>query len=396
VSVELGPILRSLLRRKSASALLLLEVAVGMVVLVHNLVLGRYYAHLAFMPSGIDEADLVYVTRRFGVAGRSEPEARAQVAADLQRLAGTQDVAVAAALDALPFPDTATFCAVFEGQGPGAARATGWPVRATDGVTDALGLPLREGRKFAPGETGAAILSRRLARRLFPRGSAVGRTVVGEGIGAARVVGVTEDFRIRMPFAPDSGSVFLLADLPAGEREVHYAVGTAPGRRDAAVPRISAALAAGAPAGDTLEVVKFDSRATRFHRIARGATIVVAWMSLIVVGVALAGALAVASFSVAERTRQIGVRRAIGASRTRIVAYFLVENALLTGTGIAAGMVLAVPASQLVRSLLPPAAMSWFDVAISAALLFVAGLLSALVPALRAARIPPTAATRIL
>jgi putative ABC transport system permease protein len=387
--------MRSLLRRKSASALLLLEVAVGMVVMVHNFVLGRYYAHLAYMTSGLDEANLVYVTRRFGLDGRSEPEARAQVTADLRRLAGTADVAAAAALDDLPFPETATFSTVFSAQGPG-TRAPGWPVRATDGAVDALGLRLHEGRRFAPGETGVAIVSRCLADRLFPGGSALGRTVAGDGIGTARVVGVAEDFRIRMAFAPDSGSVLLLADLPAGEREVRYVVRTAPGRRDAATPRIASVLAAGARADDKLEVVKFDSFATRFHRIARGATIVVAWMGLIVVGVALAGALAVASFSVAERTRQIGVRRAIGATRGRIVAYFLVENALVTSGGVALGALLALPVSRLVHRLLPTAAMSWPDVAVSAALFWAAGLVSALVPAMRAARIPPTAATRIV
>ena len=54
--------------------------------------------------------------------------------------------------------------------------------------------------------------------------------------------------------------------------------------------------------------------------------IILTWTGFLVIAVALAGSLALASFSVAERTRQIGVRRALGASRGEIVRYFLLEN----------------------------------------------------------------------
>jgi putative ABC transport system permease protein len=117
---------------------------------------------------------------------------------------------------------------------------------------------------------------------------------------------------------------------------------------------------------------------------------------LLVVAVALAGSLALASFSVTERTRQIGIRRALGARRAEIVRYFLLENVLLTGFGLALGLPLAIALNQVVRRIMTEVVLTADAVLMSMAVFVVTGLLSALVPARRAAAIPPWAATRTL
>jgi putative ABC transport system permease protein len=401
--METGPIVRSLLRRKSASALLVLEVAVGMVVLVNNFVIGAFYFDRTFVPSGVDDGNLVFVTRRLGpgptpatapagAAARPDPDAaRAQAAADLARLGRVPDVAGAAAVDELPFSETFSFCTVLRAAGDGGRAAAAWPLEASDGVAGAMGLELLRGRAFTPGERGAAIVTSLLARRLVPGGEVLGRRLVAEGLPGLVVVGVARDFRIRAPFAPDNQSVLVVADLPAAAGELRYVVRSAPGRVAAVAGGIREALAPG-EVTTRLPALAL----TRSHRIARGAMVIIAWMTLIVLGVTLAGALAVTSFSVSERTPQIGVRRALGATRGAIVRYFLVENAIATTAGIAIGLAVTLPLNALmVRLELVPAA-TWWQVALSIALFWSAGLLSALAPALRAARIPPTAATRAL
>jgi len=115
-----------------------------------------------------------------------------------------------------------------------------------------------------------------------------------------------------------------------------------------------------------------------------------------VVTVALAGSLALASFSVAERTRQIGVRRALGASRGEIVRYFLLENLVLTTFGLALGLGLAAGMNQLVRRIMEDMVLTADVALLSMTVFLTTGLLSALVPARRAALIPPWAATRTL
>ena len=124
--------------------------------------------------------------------------------------------------------------------------------------------------------------------------------------------------------------------------------------------------------------------------------IIALWTGFLVVAVALAGSLALASFSVAERTRQIGVRRALGASRGEIVRYFLLENLILTGVRPGAGAGLAVAMNQVLRRIMSDLTLTPQEVLLSMAIFIGSGLLSALVPARRAAAIPPWAATRTL
>jgi len=386
--MELGPMLRSLVRRRSASALLVLEVAVATVMLVNYFVIGTYYSHLTFAPSGVDEGNLVFVTRRLAPGEREPAAARERVTADLARLPRIPGVVAASAVDELPFAEAVQLCTVARAR-DWPWDAVAWPLRASDGVAEALGVRVLRGRTFAPGERGVAIVTSTLAERLMGQVDILGRRIEAEGLPPLTVVGVTSDFRVRIPIAPDNQSVLVAADLPVAERELLYVVRSAPGQAQAVAARVREALG---PAQVAARVPELS--VARSHRVARGAIIVVLWMTVIVVGVTLAGALAVTSFSVAERTRQIGVRRALGATRGDIVRYFLVENALATTAGIAIGLAITLPLNRLMSSMVP--AVAWWQMALSTVLVWAAGLLSALAPALRAARTPPTVATRAL
>jgi putative ABC transport system permease protein len=89
-------------------------------------------------------------------------------------------------------------------------------------------------------------------------------------------------------------------------------------------------------------VKALDRSDARYSKLSRRRVVILVWTGFLVVAVALAGSLALASFSVAERTRQIGVRRALGASRGQIVRYFLLENLILTTFGLGSGRGLAI------------------------------------------------------
>ena len=139
-----------------------------------------------------------------------------------------------------------------------------------------------------------------------------------------------------------------------------------------------------------------DRSATRFATISQGAVIIAIWTGFLVVAVALAGSLALASFSVAERTRQIGVRRALGATRGEIVRYFLLENLILALSGLGLGLGLAVGFNQVLTRIMTDLRLTPQELLISMSVFLGTGLVSALVPARRAAAIPPWAATRTL
>jgi len=110
---------------------------------------------------------------------------------------------------------------------------------------------------------------------------------------------------------------------------------------------------------------------------------------------AVAGVYSVTSYTVAQETRQLGVRMALGATRGQVVGLVLKRAASLAGIGIAAGSAAAVGVSYVIASLLygvPPVDPATFVGA--AATLGIASMLAAVGPALRAARIDPLRAMR--
>jgi putative ABC transport system permease protein len=106
------------------------------------------------------------------------------------------------------------------------------------------------------------------------------------------------------------------------------------------------------------------------------------------------GIVGLASFWVAQRTKQIGIRRALGATRRDILRYYQVENFLLATGGIALGMLLAYGGNLLLMKYFELARLPLGYLPIGAGLLWLLGQLAVLGPALRAAAIPPVVATR--
>jgi putative ABC transport system permease protein len=106
------------------------------------------------------------------------------------------------------------------------------------------------------------------------------------------------------------------------------------------------------------------------------------------------GIVGLASFWVQQRTRQIGIRRALGATRGQILNYFQLENFILATVGIVLGMVLAYGINLLLMDKYQVARLPASFLPIGAVLLWGLGQLAVLGPALRAAAVPPAVATR--
>jgi putative ABC transport system permease protein len=106
------------------------------------------------------------------------------------------------------------------------------------------------------------------------------------------------------------------------------------------------------------------------------------------------GIVGLASFWVQQRRRQIGIRRALGATRGRILRYFQVENFLIVGAGVGVGMAFAyaINAWLIAHYELPRLPLGYLP--LGAAMMWLLGQLAVLTPALRAARMSPAMATR--
>jgi putative ABC transport system permease protein len=112
---------------------------------------------------------------------------------------------------------------------------------------------------------------------------------------------------------------------------------------------------------------------------------------LFVTALGIAG---LANFWVQQRTRSIGIRRAIGATRGEILRYFQAENFLIVGTGIVLGTILAIALNLVLMTHyeLPRLPLGYLPA--GALVLWMLGQLSVLSPALSASRVPPVVATR--
>ena len=122
------------------------------------------------------------------------------------------------------------------------------------------------------------------------------------------------------------------------------------------------------------------------------------WMLLLVCVVMLAvtafGIVGLTSFWVGQRRRQIGIRRAVGATRGHILQYFQTENFLLTSVGVLFGMALAFGINVYLMQHYKMERMPWYYLPGGAIALWLLGQFAVLGPALRAAAVPPVVATR--
>jgi putative ABC transport system permease protein len=209
-------------------------------------------------------------------------------------------------------------------------------------------------------------------------------------------VGVVENVVMQSPFLPVPESLAFRFDSPPDERQRRYVLRVRPGLRDAVSSRVVDALG---PARADREVVvaPFDSKAGKHHAIGRGVALEMAMIGATVGAGAVIGALALSSFLVRQRRRQIGIRRALGATKADIVRYFFVESSVAAAAGTAIGLLMTL-ALLLLGGLLQGEGdyfkWDWRSLAAAALLLWGGATLAAMLPARSAAEVPPSVASR--
>jgi putative ABC transport system permease protein len=237
------------------------------------------------------------------------------------------------------------------------------------------------------------ILTRKLAEHLFPNESALGKKVYILSKDPQIVVGVIEQIA-----RPNEGngveyadySVVVPVDYPYG----NYLVRVDPAHRDDVLAAIEPALMKVSPARIVLKVRPFGEVRGNFFKQDRSMAYLLVGVCIALLIITALGVVGLASFWVQQRTRQIGIRRALGATRRDIRHYFQMENFLLATAGIAIGMALAYAINLwLMHAYAVPRLPGQF-LPVGALLLWVLGQLAVLGPAMRASNIAPAIATR--
>ena len=401
------PILSALRRHKIAAFLIVLEIALAFAIVSNAvyLVMGRLQR--MDIRSGIDERDLV--TLQISSSGNAGvPSAEADLAA-LRTIPGVQS---ASAVNSLPFTNSSwnsDFTKV-----PG-QNAKGYPVTIYLGSRDllpTLGVKILAGRGFSSDQytdltpdtmlsaffkPTQVIVSKAYAEHLWPSENAVGKLLYVDK-SQGQVVGVMSN--IVRPQLSDSGTDpnnFYAAVLPfrvGPDLGASYVLRAAPAARERVLKAAVAKLQAMHPTQTVTKQATLSQMRREYFANDRA----MAWLLLSTViallGVTAIGIVGLASFWVQQRTRQIGVRRALGARRVDILRYFQTENFLLATAGIVLGCAAAIGINVWLMAHYAVPRLPLFYLPVGAVALWALGQLAVLGPALRAARVAPTLAMR--
>jgi predicted permease len=265
-------------------------------------------------------------------------------------------------------------------------------------VVETWGLTLRRGRDLAPldeAQPDIALVNESFARHFFASLEVVGRTFAFAGDVATTytIVGVVADARDRGPKDPVERVVYTF--LRPGEMGTASMALRLQGPAAAMLPSIRAAVAAVDPMVPIVDLQTMDARvddALRRERLLALLGTLFGGLALLLVAIGIYGLLAGA---VAQRTREIGIRMALGGPRGGVLWHFLRQGLSLVALGLLAGLGLGMLLTRFIRSELSgvepndPATM-----AAAAALLIVTGVAASLRPALRASRTDPMTALR--
>jgi putative ABC transport system permease protein len=391
-------------RTRFRSGLVVVQVAISVVVLVGAGLLLRSYHRLRGADTGFETDRLVVA--ELGLLRTKYPEGQGRIQFFdrlLERVRAMPGVLHASLISQLPIRDQGNNIAVWDPAHP-PADASQWRLSyqraVTPGYFETMGIPIRRGRDFERSDTREAppvmIISETMARTLFPGQQVLGRRVAvdeGDQPGYYQVVGVVGDAQVSqlgsdfemVMYYPYTQRPYL--NMRLAVRGVRSTSGIAGPLRaivhelDPDVPVVGLATMA-----DVL------SRSLTFPRTV---TTVLGFFAGVAMLLAALGLYGVLAFFVAQRSREIGVRIALGASTSSVLKLVLGRGMALVVVGLVTGAAGAFAATRVLRTMLfhVSATDPITFVGVSLVLLLVA-LAACLVPAWRATRVDPVVAFR--
>jgi putative ABC transport system permease protein len=386
------------------------EIAASVVLVAAAMLLARSFARLLDVDAGFSPTHVLTLRTSLPNATYTDSPAMVRAYAEVgRRLRESPGVQAAGAVTGLPLASTRGDWSIrIEGRpaDPRDALAADWQV-VTPGYFEALGTPLRSGRTFSDADTATTlpviVVNETMARKFWPGVRAVGRrlTMGGGNNRWLTIVGVVADIHHRgldieprpEMYRPHTQFRYGGPEAPAVPT-MTWAVRTVDDPRAAVSYARAAVRAVDAKLGisdvATMDDVVADSTSDR--RLNMLLFVLLGALALVLASVGVYG---VVSYSVSQRTHEIGVRMAIGARPNDVVRLMLGEGGRLAVAGVVAGSLVALAAARLIRGLLfEVSATDPITFSAAAAGLLAVALLASYIPARRATRVDPMIALR--
>jgi putative ABC transport system permease protein len=405
--MELGPIFSALRRNKVGAGVIAVQMAITLAIVCNSLFIIQQRAALSQRPSGADEPSIFVITNQW--VG-NPPDLAAKLQADLAALRSLSGVVDAYVSNTYPLSGGGSAQGVSLHAGQEHATALGAVYLGDDHSLATLGLKLIAGRNFTAAEVAdrlpaeipapaALIITRKLADIMFPAGNALGKSVYLEFQRAQTpIVGIVDTLQGPWTQANGFGSKFSESSMIEPLRFVasysYYLVRSRPGQLTAVMQAAQKALVDLDRARVLEQVQPLSAARMQAYRDDRGLVVILGAVCVALLAVTAFGIVGLTSYWVAQRRRQIGIRRALGATRGVIVRHFQIENLVIAAIGAATGVALAIALNLwMVRSFEMPRLQAGYALA-GAAIVLLLGQLAVLWPALRAAAVSPALAAR--
>ena len=404
--MDIGPIWRAMLRNKAGFVLIALQVAVTLTIMVNAVGIIQERSGRIDRPSGLDEENtFAFASVLFTDYEREQRQVL--IEEDLDLIRNTPGVLSAIASNSFPLRQGGWSMSLALEPGNQTPESVSSAIYFVDehGV-DTFDLEVIDGENFAPGQVTWAspednawpaygIITEALGKELWPdeAGSYVGKTLFINDNDPVNIVGVIDQLQAPWPSWTGLERSMLVPQRRPSEF-VRYIVRAEPGMRNELMPTIEAALAA----SNKDRIIRDMTTMEETRKLAYvGDSAMIKILSFIVLLLTIITALGIvglASFNVSRRTRQIGIRRALGATKPAIVRYFMIENTIISGIGLALGAVLAIGLNMVMVDAFALEPLAWYVIPAGVLALWAVGQLAVAGPARRASNIAPAIATR--
>ena len=407
--MEIRPIFSTLMRNKMAPLLVAAQVAISLALLANALHIVKERTSMSARPSGMaDEASTFVLHLRHLKALPFEDNIALQLR-QKTLLAAIPGVLGAALTTQMPMTRSGSQSGITH------SRAVKPSISASryyspDGLISTLGLIIVEGRDFKPDEitisnvetdnrdAPTVIITRALAKYLFPNDATfVGKPIYwGQGADAesSTIVGIVDRLQSTSAEPGASSEYSSISPMRGSMPTSSFAIRTEVGQRDRIMAEAEEVIRKSYSQPMIIKAETVEKHRTDRYRNDNGLAWMLIAVSVLLMLVTVSGIVGMTALWVSQRRKQIGVRRALGATQFDILRYFITENILITTAGVASGVVLAVGLNQLLVAKFELAKLPISYLAIGSVIFFILGIVAAYGPARRAASISPALATR--
>jgi putative ABC transport system permease protein len=404
--MELHLIVSVMRRNKVGAMLIAVQTAITLAVLCNGLFILQQRLALSNRPTGADEVNIFTIANR---AVGDLSQLPGELRTDLSLLRALPGVVDAYATNAYPLGNSGwSNIIALNDDREQHLRITSASYFADEHTIDALGLKLIAGRNFKIDEVvdrerwlrmrpPGIVITKALAEALFPQGNALDKSVFLQGERQmAPIIGIVD--RLQAPWTSVAREKLIDNSILEPYRLISptsfYVVRAKPGLLAGVMRAAESALIRVDPTRIIEKMQSLSVARAEAYRDDRGLAIILTVICSVLLAATICGIAGLTSYWVAQLRRQIGIRRALGATRAIIFYYFQTENFLLVSVGTVVGLALAITLNMWMVSRFQMTHLQYSYAVVSGVIVLLLGQLAVLWPALQAATISPGIATR--